>query len=83
MARVGERAFSGHLVRYRLASGDLRLQAAVAYVSGVALLQVGEEVMVGWEPRQAVTVPMDEGGMFDEDAGNRRDLRPAGSAGTR
>lgn len=82
-ARVWERAFAGHLIRYRVDAGPLRLQAAVPYVSGAALLQVGEEVLVGWEPGQAVTVPMDEGGTMDEDAGHRRDLRPAGTAGSR
>ncbi|HEU4798469.1 MAG TPA: ABC transporter ATP-binding protein, partial [bacterium] len=81
--RVDERAFSGHLVKYRLVSGDLRLQAAVAYVSGITLLQIGEEVMAGWEPGQAVTVPVDEGGMIDEDAGHRGDLRSARAAGAR
>ncbi len=56
-ARVEDRAFSGTLVKYRLAGGGLRLHAAVPYVNGTALFDVGDAVAAGWEPRQAVAVP--------------------------
>lgn len=86
--RVGERVFSGHLVRYRLLSEDLRLQAAVPYASGVTLLQIGERILAGWEPDEAVTVPQEDGDSRqgrddDEDAGHRGDLSPARTAGAR
>jgi spermidine/putrescine transport system ATP-binding protein len=56
-ARVEDRAFSGSLVKYRLAAPGLRLHAAVPYVHGTRLFEVGDEVAAGWEPRQAVVVP--------------------------
>jgi spermidine/putrescine transport system ATP-binding protein len=54
--RVEERAFSGYLVKYRLMLDGARLHAAVPFVSGTALHQVGDEIAAFWEPRQAVTV---------------------------
>jgi spermidine/putrescine transport system ATP-binding protein len=54
--RVEDRAFSGSLVKYRLAAAGLRLQAAVPYRSGLPLFQVGDEVAAGWEAAQAVVV---------------------------
>jgi ABC-type Fe3+/spermidine/putrescine transport system ATPase subunit len=56
-ARVEDRAFSGSLLKYRLAGAGLRLHAAVPYVSGTPLFEVGDEVTAGWEPLQAVPVP--------------------------
>ncbi|MDQ7843792.1 MAG: ABC transporter ATP-binding protein [Armatimonadota bacterium] len=86
-ARIIERSFSGHQVKYRLVCGALRLQAAVPYAGGAALLPIGEEVIAGWEPGQAVTVPADDeetgGSERDGDAGDRGNLRPARTAGTR
>jgi ABC-type Fe3+/spermidine/putrescine transport system ATPase subunit len=55
-ARVEDRAFSGYLVKYRLAIDGLRLHAAVPYVSGTSLYQIGEDVTASWDPQQAVTV---------------------------
>jgi hypothetical protein len=55
-ARVEDRAFSGSLVKYRLAAGGLRLHAAVPYRNGTPLFQVGDEVLAGWESPQAVVV---------------------------
>jgi spermidine/putrescine transport system ATP-binding protein len=55
--RVEDRAFSGSLVKYRLAAPALRLHAAVPYVNGSRLFEVGDAVAAGWEPRQAVVVP--------------------------
>ena len=54
--RVEDRAFSGYLVKYRLAIDGLRLHAAVPYISGTSLYQVGEVVAASWDPHQAVTV---------------------------
>ena len=45
------------LVKYRLAAPALRLHAAVPYLNGSRLFEVGDEVAAGWEPRQAVVVP--------------------------
>jgi spermidine/putrescine ABC transporter ATP-binding subunit len=55
--RVEERAFSGSLVKYRLAAGGLRLHAAVPYVNGTPLFPVGEVIAAGWDAAQAVVVP--------------------------
>jgi ABC-type Fe3+/spermidine/putrescine transport system ATPase subunit len=55
--RVEDRAFSGSLVKYRLAGPSLRLHAAVPYLNGSRLFEVGHEVAAGWESRQAVVVP--------------------------
>jgi spermidine/putrescine transport system ATP-binding protein len=57
VGRVEDRAFSGSLVKYRLAVAGLRLHAAVPYVHGTALFDVGDAVAVGWDGSQAVTVP--------------------------
>ena len=57
VGRVEDRAFSGSLVKYRLAAGGLRLHAAVPYVNGTPLFPIGEEVAAGWDPLQAVIVP--------------------------
>jgi spermidine/putrescine transport system ATP-binding protein len=57
VGRVEDRAFSGSLVKYRLAVSGLRLHAAVPYVHGTPLFEVGDEVAVGWDGDQAVTVP--------------------------
>ncbi|HET8679757.1 MAG TPA: TOBE domain-containing protein, partial [bacterium] len=54
--RVEDRAFSGYVVKYRLAVDDLRLHAAVPYQSGTPLHQVGDEVTAYWDPQQAVVV---------------------------
>lgn len=54
--RVEDRAFSGYVVKYRLAVGDLRLHAVVPYQNGTALHQVGDLVAVHWDPQQAVGV---------------------------
>jgi spermidine/putrescine ABC transporter ATP-binding subunit len=54
--RVEDRAFSGHLVKYRLAVGEHRLHAAVPYQRGTPLHAVGDEVCAAWEPQQAVVV---------------------------
>jgi len=56
-ARVEERAFSGSMVKYRLAAAGLRLSAAVPYQHGTPLFEVGTEVAAGWETAQAVAVP--------------------------
>jgi spermidine/putrescine transport system ATP-binding protein len=82
-ARVEEWVFSGQVVKYRLTAGGVRLQAAVPYSRGAALFQIGEEVMAGWEPLQAVVVPPDEGGMIDADDRDRRIVGPAGATDTR
>ena len=55
--RVEDRAFSGSLVKYRLAVPGIRLHAAVPYIHGTALFDVGDAVAVGWDDDQAVTVP--------------------------
>jgi ABC-type Fe3+/spermidine/putrescine transport system ATPase subunit len=55
--RVEDRAFSGSLVKYRLASPALRLHAAVPYLNGSRLYEVGDEVTAGWDSPQAVVVP--------------------------
>jgi ABC-type Fe3+/spermidine/putrescine transport system ATPase subunit len=55
-ALVEDRAFSGLVVRYRLAVGPLRLHAAVPYRSGMTLWERGDDVSVTWDPRQAVVV---------------------------
>ncbi len=60
-ARVEERAFSGQLVKYRLSAGPLRLQAAVPYLRGMPLFEIGREVHAGWDPEQAVPVPAEGG----------------------
>jgi spermidine/putrescine transport system ATP-binding protein len=57
VGRVEDRAFSGSLVKYRLAVSGLRLHAAVPYVHGTPLFEVGDAVAVGWDGDQAVTVP--------------------------
>jgi spermidine/putrescine ABC transporter ATP-binding subunit len=57
VGRVEDRAFSGSLVKYRLALPGLRLHAAVPYVHGTALFEVGDAVAVAWDGDQAVTVP--------------------------
>lgn len=54
--RVEDRAFSGYVVKYRLAIGDLRMHAAVPYQGGTPLHQVGDEVTAHWDPQQAVVV---------------------------
>jgi hypothetical protein len=54
---VEDRAFSGSLVKYRLALPGLRLHAAVPYVHGTPLFEVGDAVAVAWDGDQAVTVP--------------------------
>jgi len=81
--RIEERAFSGQMVKYRIVAGDVRLQAAVPYVSGTALFQIGDQIMAGWERLQGVAVPPDRGGLADENAGSRRDIRSARTAGIR
>jgi ABC-type Fe3+/spermidine/putrescine transport system ATPase subunit len=55
--RVEDRAFSGSLVKYRLAVDGLRLHAAVPYAHGTPLIEVGDPVAVAWDGDQAVTVP--------------------------
>jgi len=55
--RVEDRAFSGSLVKYRLAVGGLRLHAAVPYAHGTVLFEVGDHVAAAWDGDQAVTVP--------------------------
>ncbi|MDQ7827987.1 MAG: ABC transporter ATP-binding protein [Armatimonadota bacterium] len=68
--RVEDRAFSGHVVRYRLHVGPLRLQATLPYVAGMPLHAPGDEVWATWDPAQAVTVPPDdEAGATVEAAG--------------
>jgi len=52
--RVEDRAFSGSLLKYRLAGAGLRLHAAVPYVNGTPLFEIGDQVTAGWEPLQAV-----------------------------
>jgi spermidine/putrescine ABC transporter ATP-binding subunit len=54
--RIEDRAFSGYVVRYRLAIGGVRVQAAVPYASGTALYRVGDEVAAWWDAGQAVVV---------------------------
>jgi hypothetical protein len=54
--RVEDRAFSGYVVKYRLAVGDLRMNAVVPYLNGTLLHQVGDEVTAHWDPQQAVVV---------------------------
>jgi ABC-type Fe3+/spermidine/putrescine transport system ATPase subunit len=54
--RVEDRAFSGYVVKYRLAVGDLRMNAVVPYLNGTPLHQVGDEVTAHWDPQQAVGV---------------------------
>jgi hypothetical protein len=54
---VEDRAFSGSLVKYRVAVPGLRLHAAVPYVRGTPLFEVGDAVAVAWDGDQAVTVP--------------------------
>jgi spermidine/putrescine transport system ATP-binding protein len=82
-ARVEERVFAGQVVKYRLTAGGARLQAAIPYVSGTVLFQIGEEIMAGWEPLQAVVVPPDGGGASDADDRDRRAVGPAGATGPR
>ncbi|MDR7423332.1 MAG: ABC transporter ATP-binding protein [Armatimonadota bacterium] len=55
-ARIEDRAFSGYVIKYRLAGDGLRLHAAVPYVGGAPLFEVGNEVTVAWDPDQAVSV---------------------------
>jgi spermidine/putrescine transport system ATP-binding protein len=55
--RVEDRAFSGSLVKYRVAVPGVRLHAAVPYVHGTPLFEVGDAVAVAWDGNQAVTVP--------------------------
>jgi spermidine/putrescine transport system ATP-binding protein len=54
--RVEDRAFTGSLVKYRLAVAGLRLHAAVPYASGAPLQQIGDDIAAWWDPQQAVTV---------------------------
>ncbi len=54
--RIEDRAFSGYVVKYRLAIDDLHLNAAVPYQSGTPLYQIGDEVAARWDPEQAVVV---------------------------
>jgi spermidine/putrescine ABC transporter ATP-binding subunit len=54
--RVEDRAFSGYVVKYRLAVGDVRMNAVVPYLNGTLLHQVGDEVTAHWDPQQAVVV---------------------------
>ncbi len=54
--RVEDRAFSGSLVKYRLAAPGLRLHAAGPYLNGTRLFEPGDEVAAGWESPQAVPV---------------------------
>jgi len=54
--RIEDRAFSGYVVKYRLAIDGLRLHAAVPYVNGTPLYEIGDTVAASWEPQQAVTV---------------------------
>ena len=54
---VEDRAFSGSLVKYRVAVPGLRLHAAVPYIRGTRLFEVGDAVAVAWDGDQAVTVP--------------------------
>jgi ABC-type Fe3+/spermidine/putrescine transport system ATPase subunit len=54
--RIDDRAFSGYVVKYRLRLDEMRLQAAVPYVSGTALHAVGDEVVATWDAAQAVAV---------------------------
>ncbi len=56
MGRVEERAFSGYVVKYRLMVDGVRLHAAVPYLGGALLHQVGDDVTVHWDPSQAVIV---------------------------
>lgn len=79
-AKVEERVFAGQVVKYRLAAGTVRLQAAVPYERGTTLFQVGEEVSAGWEPPQAVVVPPDDGGVPHAGHRDRRAVGPAGTA---
>ena len=55
--RVEDRAFSGSLVKYRLATPALRLHAAVPYLNGSRLFEVGDEVAAGWSPAKPAVVP--------------------------
>jgi hypothetical protein len=55
--RVEDRAFAGSLLKYRLAGAGVRLHAAVPYVNGTPLFEIGDQVTAGWEPLQAVVVP--------------------------
>ena len=55
--RVEDRAFSGSLVKYRVAVPGFRLHAAVPYVHGTPLFEVGDAVTMTWDGDQAVTVP--------------------------
>jgi spermidine/putrescine transport system ATP-binding protein len=55
--RVEDRAFSGSLIKYRVAVLGFRLHAAVPYAHGARLFEVGDAVAVGWDGSQAVTVP--------------------------
>ena len=82
-ARVDERVFAGQMIKYRLAAGAVRLQAAVPYARGTTLFEVGARVSAGWEAGQAVLVPLEEGGIIDADDRDRRIVRPAGAAGAR
>ncbi len=54
--RIEDRAFSGHMITYRLALDDHRLHAAVPYQSGTPLYAIGDEVWATWDPQQAVVV---------------------------
>ncbi len=54
--RIDDRAFSGHVVKYRLRLDDLRLQVAVPYANGTILHAIGDEVTTAWDASQAVAV---------------------------
>ncbi len=54
--RIEDRAFSGYVVKYRLVIDGTRVHAAVPYLGGTTLRQVGDEVAISWDPAQAVTV---------------------------
>ena len=54
--RIEDRAFSGYVVKYRLAVDGLRLHVAVPYQSGTSLHQIGDDVAAYWDPQQAVVV---------------------------
>ncbi|MDR7542712.1 MAG: ABC transporter ATP-binding protein [Armatimonadota bacterium] len=57
LARIEERAFSGHVVKYRLLADGLRLHATVPYASDTPLYDIDQVVAAHWDPRQAVAVP--------------------------
>jgi spermidine/putrescine ABC transporter ATP-binding subunit len=54
--RVEDRAFSGYVVKYRLAVENVRIQAAVPYAAGMPLHEIGDDVRASWDAEQAVAV---------------------------